>query len=259
MTNLFPKKAKIREDLTEKIHNARLIKSPAEIKLMKESAQATAQGLIKAMKEVKPGMKEHELARIIEKEFTKHTGSKALAFPSIVATGRNAIELHHPPTASRIKEKHLVLCDVGAEYKGYAADVTRTFPANGKFTKEQKKVYEICLEAMKQAEKKLKEGVTLGALHQTAENYVSKKGYNLGHSLSHFVGLSVHDVGTGGKLKAGMVITIEPGIYLQDKGIGIRIEDTYLVTKDGFERLSQTVPREIDEIEALMSQDKKEK
>lgn len=241
--------------LSKTLVKLRLIKSEAEQRCMKKAAQATAKGLIEAMKNVKPDMVENELQKIIEDVFKKETGGKYTAFPSIVASGVNSLELHYSQNSRKMKDGELVLCDVGSEYQFYASDVTRTFPINGKFTEEQKEIYELCLGAMKKAEEKLKPGVSLGELHLIAEDYVQKNSngkYKLGHSLSHYVGLAVHDYGADGKLKAGMVITIEPGIYIPQKKFGIRIEDTYLVTKDGFERLSSDIPREINEIEKLM-------
>lgn len=244
------------DTIGEKTTALRLVKSEAELALLRKAAAATSQGFLQAMKQARPGMNEGKLQSFIEAEFKKQ-GCERLAFPSIVGSGRNGTVIHYMKNNMDMEDGTLVVCDVGGKYQWYAADITRTLPVNGIFTDEQKELYTIVLEAQKLCEQALKPGVTIMDLHKIAKEAIAAKGYGkyFPHVVGHFVGLDVHDCGGFRQtLTPGMVITIEPGIYIENRRIGIRIEDTYVVTKDGFERISKDAPREIGEIEKIMTE-----
>ena len=248
----------------ETITRLRMIKSPAELDMMRKSSDATNKAHLEAMKFCKPGMNEKELQRIIEDKF-KSEGCDGLGFPSIVGSGKNGTILHYNENNTEIPKDTLIVCDIGASYRGYVTDITRTLPTSGKFAPEHRVAYQAVLDAQKAAERILRPGVTFGQLHSAAAkvlkdrdltdwSYAHSKNGSVRHGLSHYVGLAVHDSGVYQmKLQAGMVITIEPGYYNKDKAFGIRIEDIYIVTNDGFERMSSGAPREVVEIEKLMA------
>jgi Xaa-Pro aminopeptidase len=273
-------------DLTESIHEMRLIKSPAEINLMRKAAQISAQAHTRAIRYCKPGMHEYELEAEIMHEFQRN-GARFAAYSSIVGSGANSCILHYISNDQMIKKGDLVLIDAGAEYQCYAADITRTFPAGGRFSPEQKAIYEIVLKSQLAGLKAVKPGaswpsiqdiivkvittglVELGILKGNVRDLIEKQAYFpfYMHKSGHWLGLDVHDAGRykiNGKwrtLKPGMVLTVEPGIYISADipgvnkrwhNIGVRIEDDVLVTAKGCEVLSRDAPKEISEIEALM-------
>jgi Xaa-Pro aminopeptidase len=251
------KKIEIRRQLGREIAKLRVVKSASEVKLIKKAVEAVGKGFIKAMQKIKPGMNEADLEKIFRREIKKNRCQR-FAYPPIIASGKNAIILHYNRNNRQMKKGEWVVCDVGAEYNMYASDVTRTIPVSGKFSKQQRKIYQAVLDALKSAEKELKPGATFFDLHRAASEVLSKKGFAdvsfaKKHFIGHFVGLCVHDVvpARNIKFKPGMVITIEPGIYDVRKKVGIRIEDLYLITQNGFERLSKDIPREIEEIEKI--------
>lgn len=232
----------------------RIVKEARELELMRKAMAATARGHIAAMKQVRPGMTERQLKAILEEGF-RAGGGEGLAYDSIVATGRNAASLHYTGGSGVIGEKDLILIDAAASVGGYACDVTRTFPASGRFTDEQRASYELVLAAQAAAVARLKAGVYYEDLVEAAKDVFRKAGRvdDFTHGLGHLVGLDVHDVGDMSKpLPAGAVITVEPGLYVQSANYGIRIEDLYLITPTGSQRLSEGVPRSIAEIEATM-------
>ncbi len=268
------------------IAELRRIKSPAEIELMRTAAAITRRGHIAAMQAVTPGMYEYDLQAILEYEY-RRAGAQGIAYESIVATGANATVLHYVENRHRIADGDLVLIDSGAEYHGYAADVTRTFPANGRFTSEQRALYEIVLQAMNDAFAHVRPGVARTAYHDRAVATITQGLLDLGilhgsfdeaietqayqeyymHGTGHWLGLDVHDAGryrdhddTPTRLEPGMALTVEPGIYVRHDapcdprfhGIGIRIEDDLLVTGDGHENLTASIPTSIDDISAIM-------
>ena len=285
----------------------RLFKEDSEISLMRRAAQISADAHTYLMSygrskiSSKNKIYEYELRAFLEAEFFKK-GSEALAYPSIIAGGENATILHYSKCDDLVESDSLVLADAGCEYKGYASDITRTFPISGKFTQTQKEVYSIVLAAQKSALKECKPGSNLKKIHDAAVRTLADGLWELGflkkcikeeknkhfifttprsrkeviqkeyyrpfymHYTSHFLGMDVHDVGDyfikekHRPLKAGMVFTVEPGLYFPSiykhipkkfRGIGIRIEDDILITKDGFENLSQSAPKEIKDIEEL--------
>ena len=240
----------------------REIKSPAEIDFTRKAIKMTGDGILSALKICKAGAWEYELQAAIEFEMTRQ-GSEARAFNCIIGSGENSLVLHYDKNNCRIKNGDVVVMDVGAQYKGYAADITRTIPVSGKFTKEQKEIYHVVLEAQDEAIKMIRPGITTRELDNKAAAIISKAGYKsyIQHGITHPVGLDVHDVSSGDTLAEGMIITIEPGLYIpvtDEKlpsgyhGFGIRIEDDILVTKDGYEVLSRDIPKDADEIEKLM-------
>lgn len=242
----------------------RVIKSKEEVALIQRAIDATVAGYIEATKSAKPGMYEYELQAIVEYCFARF-GCEYTAFPSIVGSGPNSTILHYEANRRQMKQGDLVVMDIGGEYAGYAADVTRTIPVSGTFTKAQKELYAIVLKAQRAAIEKVKAGASMRDVSDAAQQVISDAGFGdyFTHGLSHQLGIDVHDVGSMiSTLKEGMVITIEPGIYIREGSsakreywnIGIRIEDDVLVTKDGCVVLSAAAPKTIEEIESLMKQ-----
>jgi Xaa-Pro aminopeptidase len=269
------------------IHEMRLIKSPAEIELMRKAAEISASAHKRAMRFCKPGVNEYALEAELIHEFQR-SGARFVAYTSIVGSGANSCILHYNDNDQTIKNGNIVLIDAGCEYQNYASDITRTFPANGRFSAEQRAIYEIVLKAQLAGIKAVRPGalwdapqnaivkviteglLTLGILKGKLSDLIKNKAYleYYMHKSGHWLGLDVHDVGrykVDGKWRAfvpGMVLTVEPGIYISaDSGapkrfhnIGVRIEDDVLVTKTGNDILSKDVPKSIAEIEAIMSQ-----
>lgn len=236
----------------EELERMRSIHDGEEIARMKNAIAITHKGHDAAILGLKSGRTERQVSAEIENAFYEHGGS-GLAFPSIVGSGPNGAVLHWEDKDRTIGKDDLVVVDIGAEYGHYASDITRTFPVSGKFSAEQKRVYELVLAAQQQVIDAVKPGVSLDELHRIGEQAILDSGYDLPHYIGHFVGLDVHDVGdTGAALEAGMVITVEPGIYIKGK-LGVRIEDEVLVTARGHELLSKELPRSVAEVEAWMA------
>jgi len=241
----------------------RLIKSPAELEKIEKAVEITCQAHREAMRSLEPDMYEYELEAVVEYVFRRN-GAERLAFPSIVGSGPNSVILHYSRNNRQMKAGEVVVVDIGAEYGMYAADVTRTLPVSGRFTPEQREIYEIVLRAQRAAIEAVKPGVNLQELDRIAREVIDKAGFGkfFAHPVGHFLGLDVHDVGAfTTPFQPGMVISVEPGIYIPEGveevdstywNIGVRIEDNVLVTEDGHRILSTTAPREIEEIEALM-------
>ena len=244
------------------IAKLRVMKSPAEIALIAQSTDATVAAHLAAWNRLQPGLFEYEIAATMTSVYLGR-GCERSAYAPIVGSGPDSLILHYMSNHRRVDSGEMVLMDVGAECSDYATDVTRTVPANGKFTARQREIYDIVLGAQKAAIAAVRPGARLrgdgGSLQGIAQDYINTHGKDLHgeslgryftHGLSHFVGLEVHDPGdTVQPLKAGMVITIEPGIYIPEENIGVRIEDTVLVTEDGARVLSSALPREAAEIE----------
>lgn len=236
------------------IRDMRAVKEPRELELIRRAIAATERGLLAGMAAVRPGMREFELKRIIEAEFAA-AGATGIAFPSIVGTGRAGAVAHYSGGDAVLAAGDLVVADVGAEVGRYAADITRTFPVGGRFTPDQRQVYETVLHAQEAAIAQLRPGAYYEDLHATAERVIRQAGYGdyFFHGLGHWVGLDVHDAGDFSQpLPVGGVLTIEPGIYLADRGFGVRIEDDFLITASGHEHLSSRVPRRPEDVEALV-------
>jgi len=235
------------------VQRMRWIKEPDELALIRRAIAATERGLRAGMAAVRPGMREFELKRIIENEFAA-AGATGLAFPSIVGAARNGAVAHYPGNDALIGDDDLIVADVGAEVGHYAADITRTFPASGRFSPEQRAVYETVLQAQEAAMSRLRAGAVSEDLAAVATQVIraANHGDDFFHGLGHSVGLDVHDPEfLTEPIPAGVVMTIEPGIYLQGR-FGVRIEDDFLVTVRGYEHLSSGLPRHIDAVEAAV-------
>jgi len=252
---------------TALVGDLREMKSPAELVLIQKASDATVAAHLAAWKAMKAGKSEYEIAAVMTGTYFS-MGCERSAYAPIVGSGPNSVILHYSANKRRMDSGEVVVMDVGAECSDYATDVTRTVPVNGKFTARQKEIYEIVLGAQKAAIAAIKPGVKVGrrddkgTLYGIAFDYINTHGKDshgaaLGkyftHGLSHHVGLDVHDPGpTSIELKAGMVITIEPGIYIPEENLGVRIEDTILVTENGCKILSGGLPKEVEEIERLV-------
>jgi Xaa-Pro aminopeptidase len=274
-------------DLNHLLHDMRLFKSAAELRVMREAGNIAARAHVRAMKLSKPGLMEYQLEAEIMHEFGM-SGARAPAYNTIVGGGRNGCILHYVENNAALKNGDLVLIDAGCELDYYASDITRTFPVNGKFSVEQKALYELVLAAQDAAIAAVKPGnhwndphnatvqvitaglVSLGLLTGNVDELIAKEAYRdfYMHRAGHWLGMDVHDVGdykVGGVwrvLEPGMVLTIEPGIYVSPdndkvakkwRGIGIRIEDNVVVTKDGHEVITGGVPKTVADIEAVMA------
>ena len=269
------------------VHEMRLIKSKYEISLMKKSAKISVDAHKRIFENCKPGVFEYQIEADIIHEFGKH--GAVPAYTSIVASGQNACTLHYISNRDKMKSGQLLLTDAGCENEMYAADITRTIPVSGEYSKEQKEIYELVLEVQKNAINSIKPGQTFEGLQSDAIKGLTKGLKKLGllkgrvdqlikseaykdfymHGIGHWLGMDVHDVGSymdqkgkSRKFENGMVLTIEPGIYISKKnknvpnqyrGIGIRIEDDVLVTKSGCDVLTKALPKEIGEIESIMA------
>jgi Xaa-Pro aminopeptidase len=244
------------EDAHLVLGRLRMVKEPRELEKIQRATDITVAGHLAAWHGVHPGMHEWELKQLVEDTFRKG-GARRLSYPSIVGGGPDGCVLHYPDDDRVIGDGELVLIDAGAEFDRYATDVTRTFPASGKFTPEQRKIYEVVLKAQNAAIAKIRPGVTWSELQHAAEKVISEAGYYeyFIHGVGHHVGLEVHDLGPWTNYEPileGSVITIEPGIYIPEERLGVRIEDTILVTRSGGKLLSGALPRDPDDIERAM-------
>jgi Xaa-Pro aminopeptidase len=242
-------------DSSSMVARMRMIKESREIEKIGKATDITVLSHLEAIRRVRPGMREWELKQILEDTFRRN-GARYFAYGSIVGAGPDGCVLHYPKDDRVIQDGELVLIDAGAEFDHYASDVTRTFPANGKFTPEQRRVYDAVLRAQQAAMDRIRPGVTWDELSDAASKVLADAGYYdyYIHSLGHPVGLEVHDINLPDvPLAAGMVITMEPGVYMPGKRIGVRIEDMILVTKNGYRNLSEKLPRNADAIEKLIS------
>lgn len=230
-------------------------KEAREIELIRRAIAATERGHRAAMRQARVGMHEYDVKDILEAEF-RAEGARGLAFPSIVGAGRNSAVLHYPLDNNTIQAGDMVLCDIGAKYDYYCADITRTFPVSGRYSDEQRRIYELVLQAQEAAYRVARPGVYYSQLQEAADNVFRQAGLidSFWHGLGHFVGLEVHDAGDYNRpLPVGACFTIEPGLYLPDRGFGVRIEDMYLLTRNGCEHMTATVPRTVAEVEAWMA------
>lgn len=254
------------KDVYSDIASLRQIKCKEEVEEIKKAAHITAKGVELLMKECKPGMKEYELEAYFD-FYLKQNGVKDYAFKTIAATGVNAATLHYVDNNSEIKDGDLILFDLGAQVNYYNGDISRTFPANGKFTKRQKEVYEEVLKVNEEIINAIRPGVGFYEINNKANDLLAEACVRLGliedkkdyrkyyfHSIGHSLGLDTHDVGKRDIiLEEGMVYTVEPGLYIEEEAIGIRIEDDVLVTKDGCEVLTKECIKSVEDIEKFMS------
>ena len=283
-----PKRFTSIKPLAEALHSKRVIKSQDELAKIRSAVYASTFGHKAVMQACKPGMNERELSSLFDFTIAKH-GCNDVAYPSIVAGGNNACCLHYEENCCELVNGQMLLIDAGGEFEHYAADITRSYPVNGRFSAEQKAIYQLVLKALDQAIEKVRPGTAWNSLYETCMQVMAEGLKELGlltgsieqimanesykrftvHKTGHWLGMDVHDVGPyhddEGKwriLEADMVFTIEPGIYFPKdakdipeayRGMGIRIEDDILVTQTGFENLSAHVPRTVVEIEAMMT------
>jgi len=241
------------QDASPVLNEMRRTKDEFEIAALERATVLTAEAQNRVMRKVRPGMRECELEAEIVSVYRAHGAGHA--FDPIVGSGPNALKLHYTQNDGPVEAGHLLLVDTGAALAGYMGDITRTFPVDGKFTSRQREVYEVVLRAQKAAIAASRPGVLLGDLHAVAWDVISDAGYGeyFVHGLGHNIGLETHDVGDlHAPLTAGAVITIEPGIYIPEEQIGIRIEDDIVLTEGEPRVLSGDVPKEVEEIEAAM-------
>ncbi|MDP8268628.1 MAG: aminopeptidase P family protein [Candidatus Tenebribacter davisii] len=250
-------------DMTKIMIPLRSVKTKWEIEQMQKAIDVTGEGIKNIMKRSKVGMMEYELEAILQYEVTRN-GFNHMGFKSIVAAGKNAATLHYEQNNCKIGKDEMVLLDVGAACNGYSADISRTFPVSGKFTKRQKEVYSEVLNINKKIIKMVKPGVGMKELNKKTVELIQKALIKLKlikdkkdyftyymHSVGHHLGMDTHDIGARDSiLKIGNVITVEPGIYIAEEGIGVRIEDDILVTKTGYKVLSENIPKEVDDLES---------
>ncbi len=243
----------------------RMVKSECEVSKIKESINTTRYALENVMKNIKPGMYEYQIESYFD-QYIKYDGQKLVSFKTICATGKNATVLHYIKNNTVIKDNDLVLFDLGCHTDYYISDISRTYPANGKFTEREREIYEIVLNCNKECIKFLKPGITWKEYNEFANNLLIKGLKKLGlikkdeelekyywHSIGHSIGLDTHDPTVSSmKFVPGMLTTVEPGLYLEDEGIGIRIEDNVLITEDGCINLSKDIIKEVADIEAFI-------
>lgn len=257
------------------MHKIRAIKHPIEIELIQQACNITEKGFRRLLNFIKPGVMEYEIEAELIHEFVRNR-SRGFAYGPIVASGANACVLHYVDNNKACKDGDVILLDVAAEYANYASDLTRCVPVNGKFTPRQKEVYSAVLRVMKAAKDMLKVGNTFEKYNKAVGDLMTEELLQLGliksddvknqnpnwpaykkyfmHGTSHFLGLDVHDVGFFYEpMQAGMIFTCEPGIYIPEEGLGIRIENDILITETGNDDLMKNIPIEADEIEALMN------
>ena len=255
------------KDIREQISALRQIKSPGEIAFLKTAIDLSLDAHLEAMKMMRPGLYEYQIAAKMV-EVHAMGGSEAEGYAPIVGAGPNSTALHYDKLSRKIEDGDIVVLDVGAQYSGYSADITRTIPANGKFTPRQREIYDIVLGAQNAAMAALKPGMNLckrgdKSVYKISYEYINshgkdRQGKSLGqyyiHGLGHHIGLDVHDPGDSCKpLEPGMVVTMEPGIYIPEENLGVRIEDDVLITETGYKLLSERLTRNPDEIEKIMA------
>lgn len=263
LTDVYPEiKVKSANDILDSM---RRIKSSEEVAEIEKAIAYGKAGIEAVLKFAKPGVNERELEAYYEYQI-KMSGSKGISFDSIVASGKNATILHYIDNFSTIQDGSLVLLDLGAKNGVYSSDISRTFPINGKFSDRQKQIYEIVLRTNKNIIEMIQPGVMVNDLNMAAKKMLTEETKKIGlikedyeidkyyyHGVSHYLGLDTHDVGTYQEpLQPGVVLTVEPGLYIEEEGIGIRIEDNILVTENGRRNLSESIKKEWKDIESLM-------
>ncbi|MEP7170179.1 MAG: aminopeptidase P family protein [Bacteroidota bacterium] len=280
LVSKFKNKTKIVTENIDRVNFAKInaslreVKTAEELTLLQNAISITCKGFIEALKAAEPGMTEYQLQAINE-YFWDKAGSEYSGYPSIVGGGENSCVLHYETNRKKLESSDIVVMDMGAEYHGYTADVTRSFPISGKFSTEQKLIYQLVYDAQKSGIEVCKPGNAFNEPHRAASKVLLEGLKKLGivtqddeldyyfmHGTSHYLGLDVHDLGTYGNLKPNSIITVEPGIYIKEGSpcdkkwwnIGVRIEDDVLITNDGYRVMSDCVPKTIAEIEKLMAE-----
>jgi len=262
--SLLPPGAPEVEDLAPLLAELRLRKDPDEIRRIRRAVDITTQAHLEVWRAAEPGVAEYELEAALEYVF-RAMGAERVGFPSIVGSGPNATILHYDKNRRRLEEGDLVVVDIGAEFGYYTADLTRTFPASGRFNPRQASLYELVLGARAAGLAVIRPGSTIGDVNLAVRTFLQQSSGGLCgaescatfliHGVAHWLGMDVHDVGDNRTpFEAGMVLTLEPGLYLPEEALGIRIEDDILVTEAGYEVLSIELPRTVQEIEAIMAE-----
>ena len=251
-------------DFINLVRPLRQIKDEFELEQMQKAIDITGEGLDVIFNFAEAGMFEFELEAMLYNEMLSN-GFRFWGFTPIIANGKNATTLHYIDNDTEIEENAMVLCDVGASCYGYSADITRTFPIGEKFTPRAREVYQEVLNTQKEIIAMIKPGATMQQLNERTNELITKSCHKLGlikedsefrkyymHSIGHHLGLDTHDVGARNSvLEAGMVITVEPGLYIPEESIGVRIEDDILVTETGYKVLSEDIPKEVEELEII--------
>lgn len=244
----------------------RVLKSDEELDQIKRAIDLTKLGIEGILNTLKPNVYEYQLEATFEYHI-KMNGAERCSFETIAASGEDGVILHYVENSKSLKDGDLVLLDLGAQYKQYAADISRTFPVNGKFTERQKQIYNIVLKAQQDVIDAMKPGIPFEELNKVCQKSLADSLISIGlikdfselskyyyHGVSHYLGLDVHDIGSrNGLLKEGMVLTVEPGLYIAEEAIGVRIEDDVLITETGNIVLSSHIPKSVEEIERLMA------
>lgn len=256
------------KDIRGAVEATRAIKSPRELAFLKKAIDLSLDAHFEAMKMMRPGLYEYQVAAKMV-EVHAMGGSEAEGYAPIVGAGPNSTALHYDKLARKIADGDIVVLDVGAQFSGYSADITRTLPANGRFTPRQREIYDVVFGAQNAVFAALKPGMNFckssdNSLYKISYDYINSHGKDLHgkklgqyyiHGLGHHIGLNVHDPGESCKpLAPGMVVTVEPGVYIPEENLGVRIEDDVLITETGFELLSKRLPRDPAEIEEIMSE-----
>lgn len=243
------------EDRTDLPARMRAVKSEAELGLMRRAIEITATGFDAAVRAIRPGASEFDVQEAIEHAY-RTAGARRPAYGTIVGGGFNSTVLHYRANDRTLREGEVVCIDSGASFAGYAADITRTYPVSGAFTKRQREIYDLVLESEVATIEAVKPGVTLHELDRVSRAIIERAGFGdfYTHSIGHHLGLETHDINPDTPLEPGMVLTIEPGVYLPEEKIGVRIEDDVLVTDDGRRVLSDQIPKGPEEVERLVSE-----
>lgn len=252
----------VTRDLLPILGSLRVVKDADEIRRLTRAVELSAQGHVEAMRFAKPGAWEYEIEAVAEATF-RRLGAERLGYPSIVGSGINSTILHYDENRRQTQAGDLIVMDMGAEFGYQTADITRTIPVSGKFTPRQKAIYELVLGAQQAALDSIRTGITLRRLDAIARGYLAAHSGDLCgaggcvryfiHGLSHWIGMDVHDVGGGVPLAPGMAFTVEPGIYIPEEALGVRIEDDVLLTPNGYLLLSKGAPRTVAEVERMMA------
>lgn len=251
------------KDVRRTLAGMRQIKMASELELLTRVTELSMDAHLEAMRMMRPGLWEYEVAARMEYIY-KRGGCQRSGYAPIVGSGFFSTVLHYNELGRRIEDGDIIVLDVGGEYSGYVADITRTLPANGKFSPRQREIYEVVLGAQNAVLAQLKPGARMADLTRVAREYMNnspvkdKDGKPLGqyfiHGLGHHVGLNVHDANDGSALAPGMVLTIEPGIYIPEENLGVRIEDMVLITADGFKLMTARLPRTVADVERTMAE-----
>lgn len=255
------------KDLYPMIRDFRTLKEPEEVAKIQRAIEITGEGINCLMKQMRGGLKTYQLEAYFDFAI-KYVGARDTAFETIAAPGERAVILHYIDKNDTVEEGQLVLFDLGADYENYCGDISRTLPVSGRFTPRQKELYNIVLKAGEEVIKAIKPGLPFKELNEIAKKVLAQECMKIGliekeeeiskyyyHGVSHYLGLDTHDIGRRDRdLKAGMVLTVEPGLYVEEEKIGIRIEDDVLVTENGHKVLSKGIPKKVEEIEAFMGE-----